>query len=160
MQVCIKKRRFIRLFFGSERERGGGGGRGEKGMNHRGPLSIRIESSKPSRNQNERHSRSSCLSSLRPCTSPFVAPLSFPWREKWQEREKVKRLEGADVRHLSAFISFYPPPTDWRRSNDDFVNDVRSPFRYASADFLCWDHPDILFKYTAGTYRKVHTICK
>lgn len=40
-----------------------------EGTNHHGLLSIRIESSKPSRNQNERYSRSSCLSSLRLCTS-------------------------------------------------------------------------------------------
>lgn len=69
----------------------------------------------------------------------LVVLLSFPRRGKRQEREKVKRLEGADVRHLPAFISFYPGhplPTDWRRSNDDFVNDVRSSFHYASANFL------------------------
>jgi len=150
MQVCIKKRRFIRLFFGGERERGWGGNRGEKRTNHCGPLSIRIEFSKPSRNQNEWHSRSSCLSSLGPCTSPFVVPLSFPQRGKRQEREKVKRLEGADVRHLPTVISFYPRhplPTDWRRSNDDFVNDVRFPFHYASADSLCRNLLGVSFKH-------------
>jgi len=125
-------------------------------MNHRGPLSIRIESSKPSRNQNERYNRSSCLSSFQPCFS-LRATAFFSLKKR---QEQVKRLEGADVRHLPAFISFYPPLTDWRRSSDDIVNDVKSLFRYASADSLCQDHPDILFKYMAGTYRKVYIVCK
>lgn len=117
---------------------------------HRDPPSTRIESSKHPRNQNERHSRSSRLSSPRPRLSPFVLSLSFPRRGKRGEREKVKRLEGADVRHLPAFISFYygrPPPTDWRRSNDDFVNDVRSLSRYTSANSLCRGRIDVSFKY-------------
>lgn len=122
MQVCIKKRRFIRLFFGDERERDGGD-QGEKGTNHRGPLSIQIEFSKPSRNQNERHSRPSCLSSLRLRTIPSVVQFFFPSKTKTvrKQRDLRARMYGT----CPAFVSFYSRyPSDYRRSNDDFVNDV------------------------------------
>lgn len=141
MQVCIKKRRFIRLFFGGERGKG---------------AEVAAEARRERITAALYPSESSPPNPLAIRTNGTVVPLAFlPYdrarlpsssrflsqpREKRQEREKVKRLEGADVRHLPAFISFYPghpPPTDWRRSNDNSVNDVRSPFRYASADSLC-----------------------
>lgn len=142
MQVCIKKRRFIRLFFGGENAGKERRWRPRREGNGITAALYPSESSPPN--------------PLAIRTNGTVVPLAFlPYdrarlpsssrflsrpREKRQEREKVKRLEGADVRHLPAFISFYPghpPPTDWRRSNDNSVNDVRSPFRYASVDSLC-----------------------
>ena len=123
-------------------------------MNHRGPLS---ESSLPNPLAIRMNGTIVPLAFLPSNHFSLPATAFFSLKKR---QEQVKRLEGADVRHLPAFISFYPPLTDWRRSSDDIVNDVKSLFRYASADSLCQDHPDILFKYTASTYRKVYTVYK
>lgn len=106
MQVCIKKRRFIRLFFWGAN----GKGRRRRPWREEELLAAALypsESSPPNprRNQNERHSRF-----LLPFFSP-TALLSRRFLFSGEGNEgrgnKVKRLEGADVRHLPAFISFY-----------------------------------------------------
>lgn len=144
MQVCIKKRRFIRLFFGGER--GKGAEVAAEARRERITAALYPSESSPPNplaiRTNGTVVRSLAFLPYDRARLPSSSALSFSTKgEDRQEREKVKRLEGADVRHLPAFISFYPghppPPTDWRRSNDNSVNDVRSPFRYASADSLC-----------------------